>query len=131
MVPKITRHCITNKSAHSILLISSYLFVNGGILLISAYVAWLGPVEVKVDEYPRSGCTIEALKKLRPAFLSDGTGTVTAGNSSGNKATCSNYILGLLMRVLSFTVGLDCKYVSFNLSYNIFIHVVFFYSFSD
>lgn len=42
-----------------------------------------GPVEVKVDEFPRSGSTIEALKKLKPAFLSDGTGTVTAGNSSG------------------------------------------------
>ncbi|ERI93461.1 acetyl-CoA C-acetyltransferase [Clostridiales bacterium oral taxon 876 str. F0540] len=33
------------------------------------------------DEFPRFGTTIEALKKLRPAFKKDGT--VTAGNASG------------------------------------------------
>lgn len=33
------------------------------------------------DEYPRQGTTIEALKKLKPAFKKDGT--VTAGNASG------------------------------------------------
>lgn len=30
------------------------------------------------------GCSIEALQKLRPAIIKDGTGTVTAGNASGN-----------------------------------------------
>ena len=35
------------------------------------------------DEFPRSGCTIEGLQKLKPAFIKDGTGTVTAGNASG------------------------------------------------
>ena len=39
--------------------------------------------EIKVDEFPRSGCTIEGLQKLRPAFVKDFTGTVTAGNASG------------------------------------------------
>jgi len=33
------------------------------------------------DEYPRHGTTTESLKKLRPAFMKDGT--VTAGNASG------------------------------------------------
>ena len=39
---------------------------------------------MKQDEFPRAGCTIEGFKKLRPAFITDGTGTVTAGNSSGS-----------------------------------------------
>ena len=42
-----------------------------------------GPIEVKKDEFPRSGCTAEGLGKLRPAFIKDGSGTVTAGNASG------------------------------------------------
>jgi acetyl-CoA C-acetyltransferase len=33
------------------------------------------------DEFPRSGATLDALAKLRPAFKKDGT--VTAGNASG------------------------------------------------
>ena len=43
-----------------------------------------GATEVKTDEFPRAGCTIEGLEKLRPAFIKDGSGTVTAGNASGN-----------------------------------------------
>lgn len=42
-----------------------------------------GVVEVRADEYPRHGCTLAALSKLKPVFLQDGTGTVTAGNASG------------------------------------------------
>ncbi|XP_043925619.1 acetyl-CoA acetyltransferase, cytosolic [Protopterus annectens] len=42
-----------------------------------------GVIEVKADEYPRHGCNLAALSKLKPAFLKDGTGTVTAGNASG------------------------------------------------
>ena len=34
------------------------------------------------DEGPRDGLTIEKLAKLKPCFVFDGTGTVTAGNSS-------------------------------------------------
>uniref|UniRef100_A0A8C6TSX8 Acetyl-CoA acetyltransferase 2 n=1 Tax=Neogobius melanostomus TaxID=47308 RepID=A0A8C6TSX8_9GOBI len=42
-----------------------------------------GPVEVKVDEFPRHGSNIETMSKLRPCFIKDGSGTVTAGNASG------------------------------------------------
>src|SRR5688572_23158047 len=38
-------------------------------------------VVVEKDEHPRPGTTMEALAKLRPAFVKDGS--VTAGNSSG------------------------------------------------
>ena len=37
----------------------------------------------EVDEYIRSETTFESLSKLSPAFLTDGTGSVTAGNASG------------------------------------------------
>lgn len=50
------------------------------------------PVEVKgrkgavtvfdADENPREGVTSESLAKLKPCFVTDGTGTVTAANSS-------------------------------------------------
>jgi len=40
-----------------------------------------GDVLCAIDEYPRSGTTIETLSKLSPAF--DREGTVTAGNASG------------------------------------------------
>lgn len=35
------------------------------------------------DEFPNRNCTREKLAILKPSFLKDGTGTVTAGNSSG------------------------------------------------
>lgn len=50
------------------------------------------PVMVKVrknsflfdtDEHFKPDTTVETLSKLRPAFITDGTGTVTAGNASG------------------------------------------------
>ncbi len=40
------------------------------------------PVLVDRDEHPRPDATIESLRKLRPAFNSDG-GSVTAGSASG------------------------------------------------
>jgi acetyl-CoA C-acetyltransferase len=40
-----------------------------------------GDIVFDTDEYPRLGCTIESLSKLKPAFKKDGT--VTAGNASG------------------------------------------------
>jgi acetyl-CoA C-acetyltransferase len=42
-----------------------------------------GDVVVDADEYPRHGTTLETVGKLKPAFITDGTGTVTAGNASG------------------------------------------------
>lgn len=42
-----------------------------------------GPLEVKTDEFPRHGSTLEAVAKLKPYFLKDGSGTVTAANATG------------------------------------------------
>jgi acetyl-CoA C-acetyltransferase len=41
-----------------------------------------GDIVVDADEYPKHGTTLDAVGKLRPAFLKDG-GTVTAANASG------------------------------------------------
>lgn len=42
------------------------------------------------DEFPRPDTTLEKLSKLKPAFRTDGNGTVTAGNSSGlNDGSCA------------------------------------------
>ncbi|CAG0913047.1 unnamed protein product [Notodromas monacha] len=38
---------------------------------------------VHMDEFPRPNTTTESLSKLKPAFVTDGTGTVTAGNATG------------------------------------------------
>ena len=45
-----------------------------------------GPVEVKVDEFPRHGSNMESMSKLRPCFIKDSSGSVTAGNASGSRA---------------------------------------------
>ncbi|NXX86277.1 THIC protein, partial [Urocolius indicus] len=42
-----------------------------------------GPIEVKTDEHPRHGSNLETVAKLKPCFLTDGTGTITAANASG------------------------------------------------
>jgi acetyl-CoA C-acetyltransferase len=42
-----------------------------------------GPAVVDTDEGPRPDTSAEALAKLKPAFQTDGTGTVTAGNAPG------------------------------------------------
>src|SRR5579863_5010127 len=41
------------------------------------------PMMFSTDESPRADTTLEALAKLKPAFKTDGTGTVTAGNAPG------------------------------------------------
>ena len=40
-------------------------------------------VVVDRDEHPRADTSLEALGRLKPAFRTDGNGSVTAGNSSG------------------------------------------------
>lgn len=50
----------------------------------------VGPVEVKIDEFPRHGSNLDAMSKLKPYFVKDGTGTVTAGNASGRLAGPAN-----------------------------------------
>ena len=42
-----------------------------------------GATLVSEDEYLKPDTTVESLAKLRPAFIKDGSGTVTAGNASG------------------------------------------------
>ena len=45
------------------------------------------------DEHFKPDTTLEGLSKLKPAFLKDGTGTVTAGNASGMNDGASAVIL--------------------------------------
>ncbi|PFN97747.1 acetyl-CoA C-acyltransferase [Bacillus sp. AFS076308] len=49
------------------------------------------PIVFKTDEHPRPQTTIDALAKLPPAFLKDGT--VTAGNSSGLNDAASALVI--------------------------------------
>lgn len=42
-----------------------------------------GDVIVDKDEFPKYGATIETVSKPKPAFIRDGSGTVTAANASG------------------------------------------------
>lgn len=46
------------------------------------------------DEFPNRACTREKLAKLKPSFLKDGTGTVTAGNASGINDGAAFLLLG-------------------------------------
>ncbi|MFB9221403.1 acetyl-CoA C-acetyltransferase [Paracoccus cavernae] len=74
-------------------------------------------VEINADEYIRHGATYEAMEKLRPAFVKDGS--VTAGNASGlNDGAAAVLVmtedeaarrnLTPLARIASFaTVGVD------------------------
>lgn len=50
---------------------------------MSIMFCFAGPIEVKIDEHPRHGSNLETMAKLKPCFLTDGTGTVTAANASG------------------------------------------------
>ncbi|XP_043552124.1 acetyl-CoA acetyltransferase, cytosolic isoform X3 [Chiloscyllium plagiosum] len=42
-----------------------------------------GSFEVSADEFPRHGSSYEVMSKLKPCFINDGTGSVTAANASG------------------------------------------------
>ncbi len=76
-----------------------------------------GDVVVDADEYIRHGATIEAMQKLRPAFVKDGS--VTAANASGindgaaaavlmTEAEAARRGLKPLARIASYaTAGLD------------------------
>ncbi len=77
-----------------------------------------GDIVVDKDEYIRHGATIEAMQKMRPAFIREG-GTVTAANASGlNDGAAATLLMSVenaekrgiqpLARIASFaTVGLD------------------------
>jgi len=53
-----------------------------------------GPVEVKVDEFPRHGSDMNSMAKLRSCFIKDSSGTVTPGNSSGSTFGPPRFIFG-------------------------------------
>ena len=42
-----------------------------------------GVTVITKDEHPRPDTNMETLSRLKPSFIKDGTGTVTAGNASG------------------------------------------------
>ncbi|WP_368185015.1 acetyl-CoA C-acetyltransferase [Aestuariibius sp. HNIBRBA575] len=77
-----------------------------------------GDIVVDSDEYIRHGATMEAMQKLRPAFVRDG-GTVTAANASGlNDGAAATLLMSAddaekrgiepLARIASYaTAGLD------------------------
>ncbi len=76
-----------------------------------------GDIVMDRDEYVRHGATLEAMQKLRPAFVKDGT--VTAANASGlNDGAAATLLMSAenaekrgiepLARIVSYaTVGLD------------------------
>jgi len=78
-----------------------------------------GPTVISEDEYPKPDTTAESLSKLRPAFIRDATGTVTAGNASGindgaaavmlmsAEAAASRQLTPLARIVSSSVAGLD------------------------
>jgi 3-oxoadipyl-CoA thiolase len=78
---------------------------------------------VEHDEFIRPGTTLEALQKLKPAFRTDGNGSVTAGNASGiNDGACAVLVAGesaaahhgltpLARIVASAAVGVEPKYM--------------------
>lgn len=52
------------------------------------------PTEFAQDEFLRPDTTLEKLARLKPAFRTDGKGSVTAGNSSGiNDGACAIYVV--------------------------------------
>ena len=77
-----------------------------------------GDITVEADEYIRHGSTIEAMQKMKPAFLRDG-GSVTAANSSGlndgaaavllmNFESAKKHGIEPMARIASYaTAGLD------------------------
>jgi acetyl-CoA acyltransferase len=54
------------------------------------------PKVVDQDEFLRPGTTLDTLAKLKPAFRTDGQGSVTAGNSSGLNDGAAALLIGSL-----------------------------------
>ena len=81
------------------------------------------PMRVEQDEFLRPGTTAEILSKLKPAFRTDGKGTVTAGNSSGlndgavallmaSERGAKDHSLKPIARVVSIAVaGVEPRYM--------------------
>ncbi|KAK3096901.1 hypothetical protein FSP39_004591 [Pinctada imbricata] len=71
-----------------------------------------GPQIVNKDEYPRSGCNLAGLQKLQPAFIKDGSGTVTAGNASGLNDGAAAVVLMSKQEATSRGLSPICRIVS-------------------
>jgi acetyl-CoA acetyltransferase family protein len=81
------------------------------------------PVRFEQDEFLRPGTTFEILSKLKPAFRTDGKGSVTAGNSSGlndgavallvaSERGVKEHALEPIARIVSIAVaGVEPKYM--------------------
>ena len=81
------------------------------------------PVRFEQDEFLRPGTTVETLSKLRPAFRTDGKGSITAGNSSGlndgaialliaSERGVKQHALKPMARIVSIAVaGVEPKYM--------------------
>lgn len=70
------------------------------------------PILFSDDEFIRAGTTIEALAKLRPAFRTDGKGSVTAGNASGiNDGACA-LLLASEKAVQEFGLKPKARYIT-------------------
>jgi acetyl-CoA acetyltransferase family protein len=75
-----------------------------------------GTVRVEQDEFLRPDTSLETLAKLRPAFRTDGGGSVTAGNSSGlndgaaalliaSERACAEFGLEPIARIVTTAVA--------------------------
>jgi len=81
------------------------------------------PVRFEQDEFLRPGTTSETLSKLKPAFRTDGKGSVTAGNASGlndgavallvaSERGVKEHRLEPIARIVSFAVaGVEPRYM--------------------
>lgn len=67
---------------------------------------------VSQDEHPR-GTTFEKLQNLRPAFLRDGNGTVTAGNASGINDGAAALILMSREKAESLNIPIMATMISY------------------
>ncbi|CAN5543867.1 bifunctional 3-oxoadipyl-CoA/3-oxo-5,6-dehydrosuberyl-CoA thiolase [soil metagenome] len=67
---------------------------------------------VDTDEFIRGDTTIEILAKLRPAFRTDGKGSVTAGNSSGLNDGAAALLIGSEQGAREFGIAPLARIVS-------------------
>lgn len=68
---------------------------------------------VAKDEYIKPGTKVEVLGKLRPCFVTDGTGTVTAGNASGLNDSAAVVLLASTEEIAKRSLKPLAKVVAF------------------
>jgi len=69
-------------------------------------------VIVSTDEFPRANTNLDSLSKLKPAFLKDGSGTVTAGNASGINDGAAVLLLMSSQEAMKRNIAPLCRYVA-------------------